>query len=218
MLVKQHICDSVGQKRGGRNMAHGQEKDPRVIRTKKLIQDALMTLVQKKDFDDITVKDISEKATINRATFYAHYVDKFVLLHDMISEGFDSCVNGRILPGQELTETTGKELILMVNEYHIAFFEKWRMDTKTIAGRVENIIKSKLENIIASLIKNQNTGVSCKNTDQQILTTMISGAIYSASLVFIRNGNKHDFDRFTERVLTFVLQGMNAMLSDVQNL
>ncbi|MFD1904920.1 hypothetical protein ACFSQ7_14140 [Paenibacillus rhizoplanae] len=40
----------------------------------------------------------------------------------MISEGFDSCVDSRILPGQELTETTGKELILMVNEYHIAFF------------------------------------------------------------------------------------------------
>ncbi|MFC6649385.1 TetR/AcrR family transcriptional regulator [Paenibacillus rhizoplanae] len=136
-------------------MVHRQEKDPRVIRTKKLIQDALMTLVQKKDFDDITVKDISEKATINRATFYAHYVDKYVLLDDMISEGFDSCVDSRILPGQELTETTGKELILMVNEYHIAFFEQWRMDTKTIAVRVENIIKSKLENIIATLIKNQ---------------------------------------------------------------
>jgi AcrR family transcriptional regulator len=82
-----------------------------------------MTLIQKKDFDDITVKDILEKATINRATFYAHYVDKFALLDEMISEAFDSCLEGRILPCQELNETTGRELILLVNEYQIAFFE-----------------------------------------------------------------------------------------------
>lgn len=212
VLNKQHICDSGAWKQGGGNMARGQETDPRVIRTKQLIQDALLTLVQQKDFADITVKDISEKATINRATFYAHYVDKFVLLDEMISEGFDSCVDGRIPPGRELTETTGRELIRLINEYQIAFFEKWRMDTKTIAGRVENIIKSKLENIIASYIKNQSTGVDSTNADQQILTAMISGAIFSASLAFVKNGSMHDFDRFSGRVLAFVLSGMNTML------
>jgi hypothetical protein len=47
---------------------------------------------------------------------------------------------------------------------------------------------------------------------------MISGAIYSTSLVFFRNGNKPGFDRFIKEVLAFVLPGMNAMLSEVQNL
>lgn len=199
-------------------MACERETDPRVIRTRKLIQDALMTLVQKKDFEDITVKDISEKATINRATFYAHYVDKFALLDEMISEAFGSCLDDKIQPGQRLTETTGRELILLVYEFQIAFFEKWRMDTKTIAGRVESIIKSKLEDIVASLIKNQYTGDSGKNADHKILAAMIIGAIYNASLVVVSCGTKYSFDRLVGEVLAFVLPGMNAMLSEVQNL
>lgn len=191
-------------------MPREREVDPRVIRTKKLIQDALMTLVQEKDFEEITVKDISEQATINRATFYAHYVDKFALLDEMIAEAFDSCVDDRILPSQGLTETTGRELVLLVYEYQVAFFEKFLIDTKSIAGRVENIIKSKLEKIVVSLINNQNTGDNDKNVDQKILAALISGAIYNSSLVFFKNGNQHDLERFLGEVLAFVFSGMKA--------
>lgn len=198
-------------------MPSGQETDPRVMRTKKLIQEALITLFQKKDFEDITVKDISEEATVNRATFYAHYVDKFALLDEMIAEAFDACLEGRIPPGQELTETTGRELIRLIYEYQVDFFEKWRIDTKSIGDRVDTIIKSKLEGIVASLIKNQPTHGKGKNADQQILAAMISGAIYSASLDFFRNGHKPDFERFIGQVLAFVLPGMNAMLSAEQS-
>jgi len=70
---------------------------------------------------------------------------------------------------------------------------------KTIAVRVENIIKSKLKDIVASLIKNQNTGDTGKNADQQILAAMISGGSTAPSLDFFRNGNKHDFDRVIGR-------------------
>lgn len=56
--------------------------DLRVIRTKKAIHQALMDLIEEKGFDAITVKDIAEKAEINRGTFYDHYEDK----HDLMAE------------------------------------------------------------------------------------------------------------------------------------
>ncbi len=49
--------------------------DPRVRRTRELLQGALRKLLDQKRFDDITVQDITEAATLNRATFYAHYPD-----------------------------------------------------------------------------------------------------------------------------------------------
>ena len=55
------------------------EADPRVKRTRKLLQDALLELLAEKSFDAITVQDIAERSTINRATFYAHFVDKYDL-------------------------------------------------------------------------------------------------------------------------------------------
>lgn len=61
-------------------VAQGPRVDPRVTRTQKLIRDALMSLLAEKSFESISVQDIAERATVNRATFYAHYSDKFALL------------------------------------------------------------------------------------------------------------------------------------------
>ena len=49
--------------------------DPRVTRTRKLLLDAFVSLQAEKAFDDITVQDIATRATVNRATVYAHFVD-----------------------------------------------------------------------------------------------------------------------------------------------
>lgn len=54
--------------------------DLRVLRTKKLIKEAFLTLIKKKGFQAITIQDIAEEAFINRATFYLHYQDKYDLL------------------------------------------------------------------------------------------------------------------------------------------
>jgi len=62
--------------------------DPRIRRTRQLLQDALHRLLEQKGFDNITVQDITEAATLNRATFYAHYPDKFALLEELIRISF----------------------------------------------------------------------------------------------------------------------------------
>jgi AcrR family transcriptional regulator len=60
--------------------------DPRVTRTQKLIRDALRSLLSEKSFESTSVQDIAERATVNRATFYAHFTDKFALLDAIIRE------------------------------------------------------------------------------------------------------------------------------------
>src|SRR6266852_5348684 len=62
--------------------------DPRIRRTRHLLQDALKGLLEAKEFDKITIQDIAEAATLNRATFYAHYPDKFALLEELIRVNF----------------------------------------------------------------------------------------------------------------------------------
>ncbi|PIH56984.1 TetR/AcrR family transcriptional regulator [Paenibacillus sp. LK1] len=73
--------------------------DPRVIRTRQLIQDAFFYHLNKKDFSAITVQDITQKATINRATFYAHFADKYELLESVLSYAFQEYVLKQINVG-----------------------------------------------------------------------------------------------------------------------
>ncbi|WP_260608650.1 TetR/AcrR family transcriptional regulator [Enterococcus durans] len=56
------------------------EKDIRYYRTKKRMNDAMIELLKIKNFNQITVKDICEKATISRSGFYLHYMDKYDLV------------------------------------------------------------------------------------------------------------------------------------------
>ncbi|MBM7703468.1 TetR/AcrR family transcriptional regulator [Metabacillus iocasae] len=60
--------------------------DRRIVRTKRMIRDALTDLMEEKGFEAVTVRDLTEKADINRGTFYLHYRDKFDLLEQSEDE------------------------------------------------------------------------------------------------------------------------------------
>ena len=59
--------------------------DPRVIRTKQLLVEAFLNVSQEKEMTQITVKNITDRATVNRATFYAHFNDKYEILDYSLS-------------------------------------------------------------------------------------------------------------------------------------
>lgn len=92
--------------------------DPRVIRTRKLIMDAFRSLGKEKDIESITVKDIAERATVNRATFYAHFEDQNELLDAIVYDEFSNLVMNRLKPGEVLNEKTLRDLILSMCDYN----------------------------------------------------------------------------------------------------
>jgi AcrR family transcriptional regulator len=59
--------------------------DRRVRRTKKLLGDALIELALEKEYDEITIQEITEHADIGYRTFFRHYADKDELLRDVVS-------------------------------------------------------------------------------------------------------------------------------------
>jgi len=63
-----------------------QRVDPRILRTRQLIKDALIDLLQEMELNKITVNRIAERATINRVTFYLHYDDIQDMLVKMAQE------------------------------------------------------------------------------------------------------------------------------------
>jgi AcrR family transcriptional regulator len=60
--------------------------DPRTKRTRDKLGDALIELIQEKQFDSITVQDVLDRAQVGRSTFYSHYKDKEDLFFSDIEE------------------------------------------------------------------------------------------------------------------------------------
>src|SRR5271167_2163833 len=73
----------------------GEATDPRILRTRRMLMDSLVRLLSKKEFEDISVQEIADEATLNRATFYLHYPDKNALLQAMTDARFRDLIARR---------------------------------------------------------------------------------------------------------------------------
>lgn len=60
--------------------------DRRVLKSQEAIKKAILELMAEKNFDDITIREISERANVNRGTIYLHFMDKYDLLDKIIEE------------------------------------------------------------------------------------------------------------------------------------
>ncbi|WP_435164171.1 TetR/AcrR family transcriptional regulator [Paenibacillus glycanilyticus] len=62
--------------------------DPRILRTRQLLRDAFIDLLEEMDIEKISVNKLAERATINRVTFYLHYKD----IPDMLDKMADDMI------------------------------------------------------------------------------------------------------------------------------
>src|SRR3984885_4149912 len=69
--------------------------DPRILRSRRMLMDSLWKLLEEKEFEDISVQEIADQATLNRATFYLHYPDKNALLQAMSDVRFRGLIERR---------------------------------------------------------------------------------------------------------------------------
>ncbi len=66
-----------------------QKQDRRSRRTRQALVEALLALLTAKNYDEISINDIVERANVGRSTFYAHYQDKDDLLRDGFERALD---------------------------------------------------------------------------------------------------------------------------------
>lgn len=84
------------------------------------MNEALLSLLEKKDFEYITVKELCNKAGVNRSTFYLHYETMNDLLNEtinMIEKKFYSSFNKDLKIDDLIKKDDKKDLILVTSEY-----------------------------------------------------------------------------------------------------
>lgn len=66
--------------------------DRRVLRTRRVLREALLSLILEQGYDSVTIEEITERADVGRTTFYLHYRDKEGLLLECIDGAVDDLV------------------------------------------------------------------------------------------------------------------------------
>lgn len=68
-------------------------KNLRARRTHKLLQEALIALIEERGFDALTVGEITERAMVSRAAFYRNYQDKYDLVEQIFEEAMSNLLD-----------------------------------------------------------------------------------------------------------------------------
>jgi len=129
--------------------------DPRVRRTRKLLEDALRQLVHERSFSEISVADIADRATVNRATFYAHFEDKGHLASTMMREDLHNALVERLSPPAAF----GPEAVLRVATGMFEFMARTlggcRKQADECSTAVGNTLQETLEEFFATWLERQ---------------------------------------------------------------
>ncbi|MDG0792298.1 TetR/AcrR family transcriptional regulator [Cohnella ginsengisoli] len=184
------------------------QEDPRVLRTRQFIRAAFRDLLRRKGFDAITIKDIAQKATINRATFYAHFEDKYALLDEVTELAFDAMIPEQVAQAQAFTEDICDRLILATHRYIVDFYRNCRMDSHSMATLVDEKIKKMLQQTIARIFLKGDLPHGADKHRIQIMAAMTGSAIYGAAHFWLNVEEKDRTDVLVDLVRPYVMNGL----------
>jgi AcrR family transcriptional regulator len=148
--------------------------DPRVLRSRQMLTEALLRLLNRKEFDDISIQEIADEAGLNRATFYLHYPDKNALLQAMTAARFRDLIARR---GLRFTDCDGalRAIALGVCDY-----------LAETAGCPAQLAKMPLEGSIIPVVEGMfmegaEKHTTAPDTDPRLLATTAAWAIFGAA-------------------------------------
>jgi AcrR family transcriptional regulator len=175
--------------------------DPRILRTRQLLQDALRRLLQEKEFDKISVQDITEAATLNRATFYAHYPDKFALLEEFIRVSFLKLLKQRNVQFDGSCPSAFRAIILAVCDYLIdveaSLFSKQHQFQPFLQATV-------IDQLRAVLLEGARQHPATGRISPELVAATASWAIYGAVKQWVHSPDRPPQEEFVQLAVELV--------------
>jgi AcrR family transcriptional regulator len=173
--------------------------DPRVKRTRSLILQAFGDLLAEKSFDAISVQDVTDKAQINRATFYKHFVDKYALLDYSISQMFRQEIEKRTLNACHYTPENLRNLILAVCEFLSNMHSECAQPHQQFESLAEGTIKKIIFDLLSHWLEETNSKIS---TD--IPATVATWAIYGLASFYSHSKKRPALEKFVDEAFPLV--------------
>ncbi len=225
-LARNPIMGGFGTLEQAMPLTDCEVRDPRIRRTRQFLQKALETLLQTRSFEEISVQEISEAATVNRATFYDHYEDKFSLLEAMVASGFHKLIQDREIEIDGTCPSAATALIRATCDYLAEIRVKHSACTDNGSGNpfeplIDAAILKAITRVLAGPaplqaaggISDQLCARLADHPSRQLALETAAWAIYGSARQWSRDPDRPPVDIVVPQILGLVLPILSQGLS-----
>ena len=178
------------------------------------MDEALIALLEEKDLEYITVKEICRQAGVNRSTFYLHYEDVYALL-DEIGENLIASANLTEISELELSDQDSIHHIILhlvrIVEKNIGFYRVCVLERRT-ATRLPKQITDELNKTIIK--KWEDKGILGDFPDKQYIIDFIQAGFNSIISCWIdKNEKRESAEELAYLIENFLLYGLTGVIN-----
>ena len=171
-----------------------EREDPRVLRTRQLLLQAFSDLFSEKGFHAITVQDITERARVNRGTFYSHFEDKYAILEWWLREQFQQRVASTVLISGPWDLGTFRLLIQSVVEWFTQLHPLTRSADRSLIPLVVTTLQEALFELLLQGFKTVVSSGQDQQVDLETVALVTSWAIFGTGFQCFRQWDEHMMD------------------------
>ena len=188
--------------------------DRRIAKTKKAIYRAFAELLSEKNINDITIKDIADKADINRKTFYNYYNG----IYDLTGEIENSIIDSfeQVLRNTNINE-------LLHNPY--SMFEALTRIINSNLDFYQHLISIESNsNLVSKLFKSLKTRAKevipqytlLDDATLDIVLDFVVSGMFTVFQHWFNSSREHSIDDLAKIVATLSFNGINGLLQDFE--
>jgi AcrR family transcriptional regulator len=182
--------------------------DPRVRRTRELLVRSFNELVAEKGHTGLTVQEIAERATVNRATFYAHFADQYELFDYAISEAFREELRRRLPASSGLSRENLRALVLAACDYLAGLNTACSRTDRQFRPVIEARVQDELYELLLSWMETSPEKAGARRTSPEVTASVVSWSIFGVALDRSRNGAAPSSEEFADQVLPAIVGGL----------
>ncbi len=188
--------------------------DPRVKRTRQLLLQAFTALLEEKqNFHSISVQDIAERATVNRATFYAHFEDKYAMLESWMRDKFHRKLELQLPTPSALQTSTLRVLILTVFDFFARFRQNFKPADRQFEPLFEIAVQQELYDILLTWLKQVSGKVGAGQETVETTSQVISWAIFGPAAQWSRGEQTVSAEEMVQRILIVVTASLSPVIT-----
>lgn len=174
--------------------------DLRIVKTRANIKNTFIELLSEKEFNEITIQNILDKALINRSTFYKHYSDKYELAEQLVDEVLK---NTALFINERFSNKKEEDLFSTIYKAYVHLYDQrktilalWKIRTNTLHlyDDIEDLLK---KNFMQYLILHNNF------KDSSLLdyySSIYSSLVLTTLKWILTSGNESDIKKILKQV------------------